>query len=182
MKAAARLLHTRHSPTGHTPQAEGVEGLQGEERERANQRAGIVPLGCTGDGLDPSRPSRGDQVEKSKAKMKKTGRGKWLSYTPFLYSLRNYTSTHAVKEKSVCALRLPQRQYHMSPDLTFKSRPHTKQGKRNWLCFIIVYRATIKRSLESNRYELPSVKPNVEIDKPFSFSISFNSSSSITNN
>ncbi|KAK4010838.1 hypothetical protein OUZ56_019967 [Daphnia magna] len=30
--------------------------------KRANQRAGIVPLGCTGDGLDPSRPSRGDQV------------------------------------------------------------------------------------------------------------------------
>ncbi|KAK4024048.1 hypothetical protein OUZ56_009438 [Daphnia magna] len=63
MKAVARLLHTRHSPTGHTPQAEGVEGLQGEERERANQRAGIVPMGCTGDGLEPSRPSRGDQAE-----------------------------------------------------------------------------------------------------------------------
>ncbi|KZS01205.1 Uncharacterized protein APZ42_002207, partial [Daphnia magna] len=27
------------------------------------QRAGIVLLGCTGDGLDPSRPSRGDQVD-----------------------------------------------------------------------------------------------------------------------
>ena len=36
--------------------------LVGGARERANQRAGIFPLGRSGDCLDPSRRFRGDQV------------------------------------------------------------------------------------------------------------------------
>ncbi|KAK4028625.1 hypothetical protein OUZ56_021630 [Daphnia magna] len=40
-----------------------VNHYKGEEKERANQRAGIVPLGYSSDDLDPSRPSRGDLVE-----------------------------------------------------------------------------------------------------------------------
>ena len=38
--------------------------LVGGARERANQRAGIFPLGRSGDCLDPSRRFRGDQVVK----------------------------------------------------------------------------------------------------------------------